>query len=84
MKEQGGRKWSSPVYALIEMLYNWYTGTDKVSTIADVILIDYQKVLDVINHNIVLHKFKKMGVPQFRILINGLQPFYSTVLCDDD
>ncbi len=71
--QYGSRKGSSPLYALIDMLHYWYTGTDKVSSIADVILIDYQKAFEHINHNIVLHKLNKMGVHES--LVNWLATF---------
>ena len=71
--QYGGRKGSSPVYALIKMLHDWYSGTDKPSTLVDIVLIDYQKAFDRINHNIVLQKLEIMGVPQF--LLNWVTAF---------
>ena len=59
----GGKKGSSTVYALIKLLHEWFTATDKLQTIVDVILIDYAKAFDHLNHYIIIQKLTDMNVP---------------------
>ena len=69
----GGIKGSSTTYALVKMLHDWFSATDTPFTIVDIVLIDYQKAFDHINHNIILHKLAAKNVPSF--LINWVAAF---------
>jgi hypothetical protein len=69
----GGIKGSSTNYALIRMLHDWFNSTDKLSTLVDVVLIDYQKAYDHLNHSLILQKLAKMDVPPF--LANWIAAF---------
>jgi hypothetical protein len=72
-QQYGGKKGSSTVYALIQLLHEWYTATDTLKTIVDVVLIDFAKVFDHINQNIIVNKLTSMNVPP--IITNWIAAF---------
>ena len=59
----GNIKRSSTTMALIEMFDNWAKTTDKLQTMVRILMLDYSKAFDLIDHNIVLAKLMSMGVP---------------------
>ena len=59
----GGKKGSSTVYALIQLLHEWFTATDAQKTVVDIVLIDFAKAFDHLNHNIIIKKLVDMDVP---------------------
>ena len=69
----GARKGCSTVYALIKLLHEWFSATDKLKTVVDIVLIDYAKAFDHLNHNIIISKLQNMEVPQF--LVNWVSSF---------
>ncbi len=71
--QYGGKKGSSTVYALIQLLHEWYTATDNLQTVVDIVLIDFAKAFDHLNHHIIINKFINMDVPP--ILTNWISAF---------
>ena len=67
-QQYGGKKGSSTVYALIQLLHEWYTATDTLKTI-----VDFAKAFDHINHNIIVNKLISMNVPP--IITNWIAAF---------
>jgi hypothetical protein len=61
--QYGGKRGSSTVYALIQLLHEWYTATDKLKTVVDVVLIDFAKAFDHLNHTTIINKLTAMDVP---------------------
>ncbi len=49
--------------ALAEMVHTWYEATDKSDTFVRVLLVDYSKAFDHINHEILIAKLCGMGLP---------------------
>ena len=49
------------------MLHDWFDGTDIPSELVDIVLIDFQKAFDYLNHNIIVQKCRDMGVPDFLV-----------------
>lgn len=69
----GGVKGSSPVYALIKLLHDAYMTTDNLLNTFEIVMVDFAKAFDHINHRIVLNKLEDMGVPP--ILLRWIHSF---------
>ena len=54
---------SSTVYALISMLHNWYNDTDGNGSTVRVVLFDFRKVFDLIDHAILMAKLADYELP---------------------
>ena len=60
--QYGGLPGSSTLYALLNLLHNWYRAMDKPQRVIRIIFLDFREVFDLINHNILLRNMKEMGV----------------------
>ena len=54
---------SSTVLALISMVDKWLEATDGNGATVQVFLFDYRKAFDLIDHSILITKFKQIKVP---------------------
>ena len=54
---------SSTVLALISMVHNWLQATDCYGASVRVMLFDYRKAFDMINHGILVAKLKNVEIP---------------------
>ena len=55
---------SCTVHALISMTHNWYTGTDGNGATARVVLFDFRKAFELIDHNILARKVSTYDIPK--------------------
>ncbi len=60
----GGKKGSSIVHACIQLMHKCFSKTDKLQTTVDIVLIDYAKAFDHLDHNLIIQKIENMGVPK--------------------
>ena len=58
---------SCTTHALISMTHNWYAGTDGNGATARVVLFDFRKAFDLIDHNVLVRKLSSYDIPM-RIL----------------
>ncbi len=57
---------SSTFHALVDMLYHWYKAAEKFQT-SRLLLLNYSKAFDLINHNIIIAKLAAYGVPDIHL-----------------
>ena len=61
-KQLGGLAGTSTTDALVEMTHKWYEATDTRNTNVRIVLLEFSKAFDLINHNIVLDKLQVFGI----------------------
>ncbi len=49
-------------HALVDMLHHWYKAAEKFQT-SSVLILDYSKAFDLVDHNIIIAKLAAYGVP---------------------
>ena len=54
--------YSSTTFALISMLHHWSEATDGAGTHVRVVLLDYKKAFDLVDHNLLIAKLYCLGV----------------------
>ena len=67
----GGLSGTGTTDALVEMVHAWYEATDQSNTFVRVLLVDYSKAFDHINHEITIAKLCGLGLPAHNIVIVG-------------
>ena len=55
---------SCTTHALISMTHNWYAGTDGNGATARVVLFDFRKAFDLIDHNVLVRKLSSYDIPR--------------------
>jgi hypothetical protein len=63
----GGIPRSSSTIALISMLHNWAKATDGTGNSVRVLLVDYRKAFDLIDHSILINKIRQLPIPIYII-----------------
>jgi hypothetical protein len=69
----GGIPRSSSTIALISMLHNWAKATDGTGNSVRVLLVDYRKAFNLIDHSILINKIRQLPIPIY--VINWLISF---------
>ena len=62
-KQFGGGVGTSTTDALVEMIHHWCEATDRCGTYVRIVLLDFAKAFDLINHEKLLVKLKANDVP---------------------
>ena len=50
-------------YALVSMIHNWHVSSDGNSAVIRVVLFDFRKAFDLIDHNILVRKLSDYDIP---------------------
>jgi hypothetical protein len=66
---------SSTSQALIKMIHKWSESTDGARASVRIVLVDYQKAFDYVDHTIVLSKLKSLEIPDSTV--NWIADFLS-------
>ena len=53
---------SSTTFALFELLHEWSKGTDGTGSTARVLMLDYKKAFDLIDHGILVNKLCQLDI----------------------
>ena len=54
---------SSTAHALTSMIHNWAQATDAIGAAVRIVLFDYKKAFDLIDHQILLQKVFSLNIP---------------------
>ncbi len=70
----GSPKVSSTIISLAGLIHNWLTALEKPDMVVRVLMLDFRKAFDKVDHKILLSKLANTGVPDFLIswIINFL------------
>ena len=61
--QYGSVKGTSTTDALADMVHKWYQASDVPETFTRVLLLDYTKAFDLINHEILITKLHGLDIP---------------------
>ena len=56
---------SSPVFALLSMIHKWNAATDGTGATVRVVLFDFKKAFDLVDHHLLLSKLNTYDLPQW-------------------
>jgi hypothetical protein len=74
--QYGSQSESSTVIALVQLLHSWLIDLDSGKNIIRILLIDFSKAFDLVDHTILMNKILKLDIPDF------LSSWLYSFLCD--
>ena len=63
-KQFGGISGTSPTDVLLEMVNKWYEATDNLDSYVRVVMLDFSKAFDLINHCLLIEKLQLYDLPE--------------------
>ncbi len=61
----GSRKGYSTVHALVELHHQWLEAVETTGSVVRVLMLDFRKAFDRVDHHILLTKLANLGLPDF-------------------
>ena len=77
LQQYGNVKGVSTSHYLVSLLHFLHQGADKVNNVGTVVLTDFSKAFDMVDHNLLIEKFIHIGVR--RSIVPWLCDFFSNV-----
>ena len=65
--QYGSLRGSSTVMALVELVHNWLAALENFGTVVRILLLDFRKAFDRVDHHILLSKLRDCHIPNFLI-----------------
>ena len=62
--QYGNVKGRPTQHALLRMLHEWTSSTDQAKAMLRILLVDFSKAFDLINHNLLIDKLEALDVPK--------------------
>ena len=63
--QYGSQSECSTIIALAQLVHNWLLSLDRGKCIIRILLIDFSKAFDLVDHNILMHKIESLSTPTF-------------------
>ena len=63
----GSRKGHSTVHALVELHHQWLEAVETTGRVVRVLMLDFRKAFDRVDHHILLTKLSNLGLPDFLV-----------------
>ena len=63
--QYGSQSECSTIIALAQLCHNWLLNLDNGVNIIRILLIDFSKAFDLVDHNILMKKISQLGIPDF-------------------
>ena len=64
-QQYGSIKGTSTVHALVELVHKWKLAVETPGTIVRILLVDFSKAFDRVDHHILMTKCASLGLPNF-------------------
>ena len=64
-QQYGSIKGTSTVHALVELVHKWKYAVETPGTIVRILLVDFSKAFDRVDHHILMTKCASLGLPNF-------------------
>ena len=66
-QQYGSIKGTSTVHALVELVHEWKSAVETPGTIVRILLVDFNKAFDRVDHHILITKCAPLELPTFVI-----------------
>ncbi len=63
--QYGSLKGSCTTFALLELTHKWFTWVEPLGQAVRILLLDFRKAFDLVDHRILLSKMANAGIPNF-------------------